>query len=223
MDSTLIVAIAGMAFTLIGTLAGPYLAHKYTRAQEIKASVKSEWREAYMEFTVCVERLQRDADKAMAVMDYDIPISWLDDMECVRARIEVVGSYQARVWAYRCRLALDALANAIREADADVAASFFRDKLHEARAAFVRNIRHELEVATFVGATYSPAADDNLKAGDLRMSQVRLTTGDHVKWLDAPADTDGETPGAFALAQIRRIVLRVTDSQEPVPELDASA
>lgn len=223
MDSTLIVAIAGMAFTLIGTLAGPYLAHKYTRAQEIQASVKVERREPYMEFTVWVEKLQRDADKAMAVMDHDISISWLDEMEYVRARIDVVGSYQARVWAYRCRLALDALANAIREADSDVAALFFRDKLHEARAAFVRNIRHELEVASIVGATYSPAADDDLKVEDRRLSQARLTTGDHVKWLDAPADTDGETPGAFALAQIRRIVLRVTDTQEPVPDRDPSA
>lgn len=222
MDSTLIVAIAGMAFTLIGTLAGPYLAHKYTWAKEVRASVKSERRQPYMDFTVWVEKLQRDADKAMAVMDYDMPITWLDEMEYVRARIDIVGSYQARVWAYRCRLALDAMAKAIREGNPDVAL-FFREKLHEARSAFVRNVRFELEVASIVGASFSPAADDALKAEDRRLPQNRLTTDDHVSWLNAPADADGETPGAFALAQIRSIVLSVTDTQERARESDASA
>lgn len=220
MDSTVIVAVFSMAFTLIGSLAGPYLAHKFTKAKELEASAKSEKRDPYINFTVCVEKLQRDADKAMVVMDHDMPITWLDEMEYVRARIDIVGSYQARVWAYRCRLALDGIAKAIPDAEPDVAL-FFRDKLHEARSAFVRNVRHELEVAATVGVSYRPAADDGLKEEDLRLRQTRISTADHVEWLDAPADAEGETPGAFALEQIRSIVLRVTETQRPIAEPDA--
>lgn len=222
MDSTLIVAIAGMAFTLVGTLAGPYLAQLYTRPKEIKALSRTERRGPYTDFAVAVEKLQREADKAMAVMEHGMPITWLDEMEYVRARVDIVGSYQARVWAYRCRLALDAIAKAIREGD-PVVALFFREKLHEARSALVRNIRHELGVASIIGTTDSPAADDQLTDEDLSIRKTRLTTDDHVRWLAVPADSGGETPGAFALDQIRSIVLRVTHTQQPVPETDASA
>lgn len=146
---TTVVAVAGIAGTLLGSLLSPIFADMWRRRGDTRHYIKTSRLAPYSAFTSSAEALQLQLDRRVGGRSRDSELfdQQVDTLENARAQINLIGSLPVRAWAYRCRLAVTMLDRGLTEGD--VAKSLHhRAKLHEAIAQFVTAARAELGIDT---------------------------------------------------------------------------
>lgn len=199
--------LAAVFGALLGSVVGPILTARLARVGSSAAFVREQRREAYTQFAERVEQAQRKADATSSGEgSASFTISDLDEVEFARVKIDLFGTHLAKVWAYRCTLALISLEHAISEQPGKVAmVELPRAKLHEARTNLVRVLRVELGV---------PSQEKNDRVSrlelidtkaELRSSKSRVNSDGHHAWLDQlPQDADAIAVSHEATAVYRR-------------------
>jgi hypothetical protein len=180
--------VAAVLGAFFGSIVGPAMNARYARAGDQSAFIRDQRREAYVAFTLEVEKTQRLAD----AVTYGLPstsfsLTDLDDLEFARVNIDLFGSHLARVWAYRCTLAFIALEQVTGAAEAEPAQrDLHRAKLHEARAHLVRVIRVELGVSRITGDDPTSLQEISDQTAEEAASRGRVTRREHENWLTTP-------------------------------------
>lgn len=189
------VALIAIAASLIGAVLGavvaPRVSAQLNHASTHSNFIRDQRREAYAAFTVKVEKAQRKADAAISGVPHaSFAIADLDDLELARVKIDLFGSHLAKVWAYRCTLALIALEHALSEASLNfTVVELRRAKLHEARANLVRVFRVELGISGQEKADWVSRQEITETEAELRESRERVDSLGHDAWLNGlPSD-----------------------------------
>lgn len=146
MNETLI-AIVGIAATLVGTLSGPALLERRKSRESLALRERTLREGPYTDFISALEDLQLTLDERARGRAYseDSYGATFRLLERSRARIDLLGTDTTRIWSYRCRLTVSGMERAL-ELNNDEG-SHYRAKLHEARKYFVGQARIELSNA----------------------------------------------------------------------------
>lgn len=209
--------------TLFGTIVGPTLTARLGRDASRTSFVRDQRRDAYTQFTVEVERVQRLADStASGAASVPFQIADLDDLEFARVKIDLFGSHVARVWAYRCTLALIALEHAMSERPGSMAMiELPRAKLHEARTNLVRVLRVELGVSGQDRRDQVSRIEKSQTKKELRISRGRVNSDGHHAWLaQLPNDPGDMAVSKEALSAYDRAVYGALSTVRESPEID---
>ena len=194
MDPT-IVALIAIAASLMGAVLGAVVAPRFTahlnHAGTHSNFIRDQRRQAYTVFTVSVEQAQRKADATVSGVPLaSFAITDLDELELARVKIDIFGSHLAKVWAYRCTLALIALEHSISDAGTDfTVVELRRAKLHEARTNLVRVFRVELGISGQDKEDWVSQGEITETEAEVRTSRERVDSLGHDAWLnELPTD-----------------------------------
>lgn len=194
MDPAVVASLLAAVFgAILGSVVGPFFSAWLDRAGTRSTFIRDQRREAYTNFTVSVEEAQRKADATVAgVPSATYSLSDLDELELARVKIDLFGAHLAKVWAYRCTLALIALEHGIREGAVDMSATELpRAKLHEARGNLVRVLRVELGISGHDKDDGVSRRERRKTKAEARASQDEVNSTDHKAWLNQlPTDLD---------------------------------
>ncbi|MGR0319857.1 hypothetical protein [Agromyces sp. ZXT2-3] len=194
MDPTIIALIAisaSLVGAVLGAVVSPRISAQLNHASTHSNFIRDQRREAYAAFTVNVEKAQRAADAAISgVPNSSFTIADLDELELARVKIDIFGSHLAKVWAYRCTLALIALEHSLSDEAGDfTVVELRRAKLHEARASLVRVLRVELGISGQDKEDWVSRQEITETAAEVRASRARIDSLGHDAWLnELPAD-----------------------------------
>lgn len=169
-DTVIVAAIGFAANTMlaIGTLRAQ---HRQARLAHARSTRKA----PYAAFGIAVEQLQIELDRAYDTgksmqLDQGLLARLTRDLELSRVEMDLLGSASVRRWAYRASLALQGAISSLSDHSRQ-SYPHFRGKLEDARGAWVRAARAELDVAS------SAASDAKSRGG-------------HDQWLEGPSNRE---------------------------------
>jgi hypothetical protein len=199
--------ISAVIGALFGSVIGPMINARLERAGSLSTFVRDQRREAYTKFVVHVEEAQRLVDAtASGTVAVSYSLSDVHPVEIARVKIDVFGTHVAKMWAYRCSLALIALAQVINEKPGDEEMlTLPRAKLHEARANLVRVIRYELGVSAHEKNDAVSQVELRQTRAEIQRSSERVDSDGHHAWLhEFPEDPAAMSVGREAISVYRR-------------------
>ncbi|MCO5223219.1 MAG: hypothetical protein M9947_16845 [Thermomicrobiales bacterium] len=209
MDTQLLITtIVALITTLTGALAGPLLLdwRKQSRDRLLRREVTRE--RPYLDFAAAVEQIQLDLDLMAEGYDVDRTeyLRHFTSMEEARSNIDLIGTLSARVWAYRCRLAISGMNRSLQSSLGT--RTHYRAKLHDARSAFITQARSELRLTEDLAP---PPIDPN-----------EDTATGHERWLELDATPNAAEAVRVAYAELEAWLVAPPPEGDGVPAVGNS-